>query len=319
MGKKSKGKKRTAPLPEPRELSPALADTIPRSALDIPSHATRGTHQLSIHPFDTLLKGARSAGFADGLEQGTIEKEKLSRKVAELTQRVEMLERGIRAVENRGAAEASSAWAKGRESGLEDGERIGEAERRKLLSKSEEIERYNLTLEERLCAEETRRITEVTTVKRASTQAGYIQGREAERSLLLAQQTIEPTTLTSNMEPPPPSIPHCPRRTMSVRPNPWSSIARRRTRHSRTYGHRIRADFISRSSQTNSFRYIIPSRRTSPSSNTAISNTTSLNRTLSATVSNIISASVSLPTQFLSQFRILGSDEGVAMRMGAPG
>jgi hypothetical protein len=84
----------------------------------------------------------------------------------------------------------------------------------------------------------------------------------------------------------------------NVRPNPWASIAQRHMRYSRTWACHLRTNIFCKS-DTLSSGYIIPSHHTT---STSVSNTNSLHNGPSTVISNIVTYSLSIPSQLFSLF-----------------
>lgn len=216
------------------------------------------TAQPIIHPFETLLRGAREAGLKEGLEEGAKEKEVLLRRVIELEESLKGLRGQFSIAQERGAAVITRAM---NESGVEN---------TRLLRTLEKAVERNSELEERLTIAEGCRIAEVAVAKSTGHSKEYPQGKNEERTHpeqrptpIISLPGSAHTTPTAHTSSP---TAHYHHNSVHVRTNPWSSIARRHTRHSRTRTRQLRAKFFSKISDTNSSTYIIPSKRRTTSS-----------------------------------------------------
>jgi hypothetical protein len=246
--------------------------------------------QLNVHPFEVLLTGARNAGMTDGLQEGARMREELEVKLLEAQEYIEKLEQRECSESNHHIAEIANSWAAGRRSGLE-GADAGKAE---LLPQLERLQAHVSRLENALRNEEERHDAEVAVMRRGAD----VYGRE-----IVPHISAKPTDegMTTSCE----ATYACTRRTFNhrensrnVRSNPWASIAQRHTRYSRTRARHLRTNIFCKS-DTRSSRYIIPSRRTA---STFVSNTNPLHNGPSTVISNIITYSLSIPSQLFSLF-----------------
>lgn len=310
MGKSSK-KKHSAVLPQPQSPAPSLPGSVtppaiqPKTQNAVPIERAN----VSIHPFELLLRGARESGLKEGLEAGTREKEELLKRVIELEVSLKGLRAKFSVAQERGAAIIAKALS------------ASGAENQKLSLALEEANEHNLRLEEQLAKEENRPITEVAAAKGAGQHGGYNKGRDDDCARL--EQQAAPSTIpvpeSANTTPPAHTSSSSSRihfhhpDSVRARSNPWSSIARRHKRHSRTRTHRCRTEFISKTSIINPSQYIIPPRRTSSIPNPNIAS--SPHHTPSLFL-DIISNSLSFPSSLFRGFGLLGRDEGVATSSG---
>lgn len=308
MGKSSKKKKPAAPQLQPPQ-PPSLGFVTPSPAIEpkTPAAVPIGpTKQLSSHPFEILLRGARESGLKEGLAAGEREKGELLRRVIELEESLKGLRAQFGIAQERGAAIIAKSF--------NDGVAV---EKQRSISQLEEERAYQLILEEQLATEENRRVAEVAAAKKTGQSEGYDRARDEDR-VRLEQQPAPPihsspkpahTLPTAHTSPTPesPSIRYHQNNSIRARANPWSSIARRHNRHTRTRTRWYRTEFISKIPTINSSQYIIPPRRT-----LAAPKISTHPIQISNSFSDTISRTLSAPSTLLRGLRFFMGDEGVA-------